>query len=67
MGASPAPEREVAMKISNRMVLMATMSVLFSFVMAGTASAGCIYNGQEYPEGAAIGVLVCTNGQWVGG
>jgi hypothetical protein len=55
------------MKISNRMVLMATMSVLFSFVMAGTASAGCIYNGQEYPEGAAIGVLVCTNGQWVGG
>jgi hypothetical protein len=40
-------------------VMMAIMA------LAGTAMADCVLNGVVYPEGAVIGNMICSNGQWV--
>lgn len=46
-------------------LLSAALLLVTILVATGPALADCIYNGQSYPEGTRIGVLVCENGQWV--
>lgn len=44
------------------------LKILFVFLfllLAGTAYANCVYNGNVYPEGTVIGPYVCVNNQWI--
>lgn len=41
------------------------LALIALLAMPSLAFADCIYDGQTYPEGARIGVLVCEGGQWV--
>jgi hypothetical protein len=42
---------------------LATLVLLVT--ISSVAAADCIYQGQPYPNGTAIGPLVCTKGKWV--
>jgi hypothetical protein len=45
---------------------LASAALLIAIVLStAPVLADCIHNGQSYPEGTRIGVLVCENGQWV--
>ena len=35
------------------------------FMLASLASAGCRYDGKNYPDGSVIGPYVCHEGKWV--
>lgn len=47
------------------MLLWLRLLVFIIILMPSLASADCFHNGQRYPEGARIGILVCEGGQWV--
>lgn len=40
-------------------------SILAVLLLAGTALADCVADGQTYPEGTRSGVYVCEGGEWV--
>ena len=46
-------------------LMPAALLLVTMLLSAAPALADCIHNGQSYPEGTRVGVLVCENGQWV--
>lgn len=48
-----------------RTILLPVFSFLAILLLATTALADCVADGQTYPEGTRSGVYVCENGQWV--
>lgn len=48
-----------------RTILLPTLAFLAVLLLAATARADCVADGETYPEGTRSGVYVCENGEWV--